>query len=249
MPGFKRLIVDSRDRAVGQPTYNFTLDLPYEINSCGCKGCECKGFELGLLHAQIPNVIYNLENATVELKDTNGDPHSVPIPPGMYSSTKLAKVVQDELNSALTGIQTFSVKYDPTTGYITIQSDQNCTVLAPALGFPAETSVGLSHTATEVLNLQVEPYLLLNVNGLSGAVRASATAPPPCTWVIPMAANSREVIVYQGESAGMQWVTCTSLTRRLEITLRRYDGSFVDLRGIDWSMILEIKYPCGCKAR
>lgn len=225
---YSKLFLSSKEREPSSvSTSDFRLKLPRPILA---------GEHYRLIYTQIPQTIYNISSQNNTFVFNDGGPNALAIPEGFYTATTIATELQSQLNAV--SALTFTVSFSDTTQKITIGATGSFTVLMNGvnspLGFDTTTSA-TSHTATEILNLEVVDALFIHIN----EIREIDYIQGGSTFAIPSNVNQLQVIDYNENSGFRQTITFNNPCSVLTIRLTDEDNRVADLNGSDWYFILE----------
>lgn len=251
---YVNLLVRSIDRLYTTDTVNnFTTSLA--LNN-GFKTVK----EISLVHAWIPNTIYNVRtgiNDSIVINHNGGGNTTVTLSAGVYSASSIATALGSALTTAL-GV-TYTASVSSSTGLLTISNATAAFTLplaswssgATALyGFNAAlgtvSSTGsFSVTGTRVPQLGQPSCILINMAPAGQNMRSTSQADRP-TFLVPIDVNSGDVIVFNEKSYFKQ---CKFFENNrgidmtyIQVQLNFPGGESVNLNGSDWQMVLKIKY-------
>jgi hypothetical protein len=207
-----------------------------------------------LEHVFIPNSIYTIRPG---INDTfavtvSATPYVAVISPGYYTASSLPAAIVTALTAAVSNTWTCSIS--STTGLITITgtttfffsfsttATQN---LGKMIGYNinAVMTTGTTQTGTNVVNLSEPTHIYIHVFGLKDGVRSTLQTMKP-TFIIPINANSGDVILY---NANTGWKQCLlfgndQILNDFTIYVTLANGEQVNLNGLEWSMIWNVEY-------
>lgn len=241
MNSIKYLLVDSANRVSGTGG-NFIVRTPpiQHIH------------KVSLISASIPNCLYNITPQNFRIYWNRAGAKTALIDPGAYSVGALVAAISTAMETA-DPAQTYNVSYSETTMKITITCNAifslTCTnttqALWDVLGFitTANTPLGLSLEADEVLRLDFPPYLIISISEFSPA-EVATTYNTRGNFIVSMGTNSQYIEVYNHRNTydNVSDYTARNGINALVVKLLQPDGSDVDLNGANWSMLLGFEY-------
>jgi hypothetical protein len=233
----KYFLIDSNDRNYGTAD-NFTLDLPTSLERI--KEIKLKAVSLPLTHYIID--------------DTNNmfyfGGFVVAIDPAAYNIHDFKIHLKAKMEaSAYTGIITIDYSYS--TQLLTISGTVPFTLdfanttnsVADDIGFDNVNTVSsVSHTASQVLNLNIVPYFFININNLTSNVRT--TNNDLATFVVFSTMVSGQINYFFENTHYECIVSHPTLQniQHMDISLNLKNGKPFTLRGGEWTMLLELSY-------
>ena len=199
-----------------------------------------------LMQFSCPNVFYNVTASNNILKFNDGTANwTVQVLPGAYSLTNLLSAIETALNGSGTSL-TFTVTADATFLTVTIAATGNFVLyfslpeqLNSLLGFDSvDTASASSQTGTNCFDLGFPEYLLITIPQFK--IRYNSTnVNRMCTFIVPIDANTSEVINYRTES---DWIQTSDIHEmymsQLGVTITDENGKALDFQGAQYSMII-----------
>jgi len=231
------LYIDSADRTTGSAN-NFTYQL----------GVLSKFDKIALLAASIPNTLYNVTAVNNTIYWNDGSARTATVPAGYYNATELAIA----MNTAMDLVGTagpFTVTFSPITGKMTIGGTNAFTLTTgnatnaiwPATGFStgATGTYSTGFVGNQLVDLNSVPALFVNI-GEAGNPVVTTHNGRRFTFVVPVNNELGGAITYAPEDSFKQVAAC-KIVSALTISLCLKDGTPVDLRGQDWSVVLKLE--------
>ncbi len=247
----RKLIVNSRDRTSNSTSSSdFVVQLPYDPHVKAAS----------LLSAYIPE-FYNVttSNNVIDFVEDVGPVAAVVILPGAYSVATLMAAVGAAMTAGSPNARTYTATFDTTSNFVTLSISAGSfnvlpvsgafasTSLLPLLGFPADTTLAASQTATIFLDIARPNYLLLHINEF-GVFVDSTSVTDRGTFVVDLSMDPSQgphallqLDAYKQRILARERQRLTHLT----VKLLRPGGQVVDLGGLDWSFALELETVCG----
>jgi hypothetical protein len=168
------------------------------------------------------------------------------VTPGYYSGTALAQKVQDALNSASGGYNTYAVTYDSSTFLMTVSATQPFSLLwasQPSLniqcGFAkTNTTAGTSVTSTQACQLNLPLAANISIRELDSVVYTGSIM-LGSTFILPLSSGSSYLNSYEPQNRLINR-TMPRVFNRFYIRLTDMDGNVLDLGNSDWSFAMTL---------
>ena len=226
------IVINSKDRLYGTSS-NFDIQFNVALSSVKA---------LKLLSAQIPNSIYNVKS-TNNILYINTIP--VIIPQGAYNITSLVTSLQNVLNAAGFGIL-FTITYSDITLKLTISATGPFSVtdginsINALLGFQI-SGPSNSKTGSNIVNLAGDIYYYLCIDVFNNQIKSS-NSKDYGAYVIPTQVASGGITQFRINTDFPILETTTQNINKINISVKGYDGSYIDFNGADLVLIFEVHY-------
>ena len=240
------IVFDSKHRL----NYNLT-----EANDCQVRfEPAIGGFnKVELLNFSVPIIQYNIDssNNLVYFNDGSSD-WVATLSSGAYTYITLPielKRAMDDVSS-----QSFDVSYSEITFKlsVTVTSvasfkftfSNTSNSAARILGFQnSDTSLAATHTSFFSLNLSLPMYFFVQIPELGTHVKSSSQNDWG-TFVLTTSGNSGDILTFNMFS-GYQLLESFQHSSLSSVNIRLVNsgGELLDLRGLDWIMVLKLHYP------
>ena len=226
-----------RDQLGSTSTGDYIYDLPYEIKDV---------YNIRMVHAVIPFCYFQL---TSSMRSITTDLGTAVLPEQHYSHSDLATA----LDTLLTGLghSGVTVTYTSATDKFVIQSSDSPTWeitlhsdLAKVLGF-SDASLTGSDIYTSDQSTQLNYFhrdLYIDVVDINSNLYVSQNH--GSNFKLYNGSNFGDIIVFNsnGQYDQVSHNINSNINKRVKVKLRYSDGSVCDLRGCDWSFMIQLNY-------
>ena len=231
------LIIRSVERVRGTTSSDFLVAFPTQIRATAIK----------LKYFRAANGIYTINSTNNHLPFNLSGYNGAVLIVGSYTSTTLMTEIARAMNVVSSG---FVVSYSAVSLLVTISNPTPFILLfgsypfnscASILGFLPNQDVPITTSATgnSMLNLGVPDFIGIQIPELS-TVR-SITPKNGFTFIVPIVANSSEIIEYSSASQYEQVLTFPNMVQLLQFNIRLVDPSGQPLTiNSEWFMVLEV---------
>jgi len=211
-------------------------------------GVLSKFDKIALLSASIPNTTYNVTATNNTIYWNDGSARTATVSAGYYNATELAVAMKTAMDAVGTA-GPFTVSFSSITGKMTVAGTNAFTLTAGNATNAIWSAIGFSTGSTGTYSAGFVGNQLVDLNSASALFINITEAGNPVvttrngrrfTFVVPVNGDLGDPITYAPEDSFKQVAAC-KLTTALTISLCLKDGTPVDLRGQDRSMVLKLE--------
>lgn len=240
------LVINSEDRL----NYDTTTSTNFRVNLANPINSRIIGY--GLKSAVIPKTNYNIPVIRNTFTFFNSaSTFTITIQAGNYTMTQLLAEIKTQLD--LTGLDTYTVTYDPISGKVTFSAATFPFILNPTLdnsqgsilyklGFvPGQAYAGLTVTSPNVADISGIKSVFIKIKQLTQYMRNTTNS--MLNFKIDLSCPFGSIIYYADENKYHQYfnIAQDNLTNQgfFDITLVDEYAVPIDLNGRDWSFVLQ----------
>lgn len=233
----RNFLIESSNKSYGSSSnFNIILDEPIKVD------------EVRLLHSRIPVTWYNIDSFNNNILFNEGAGNlTATIPVGNYAISELVSEIKTQMD--IVGSDTYTVTYNTKTMKLTIASTGTFSLLFNTstseiwemIGFTkTNTSVGASHTGTNVIDLVRIKYIQIIIAEL-GLFGRSTNTNYEYTFIIPVTENRSDILHFNDENNFNQLQRLNGrIVNNMNIILRDQKNRTINLNGSEISILIAL---------
>jgi hypothetical protein len=233
----QKTIVSSQNRFSGSSS-NFKVKLT--------EPTSVKAWQLDWI--LIPLTIYNISTTNNVITFTeNSTLKTATIPVGSYTADVLCDEIQNAMDTASGGYNTFTVGYNSNTFKISFSAGNPFILHCSANLFPyselgfnqTDTSSSTSVVATLPVNLAKPHAIVVSIPELDTRIITGSNAVDG-VCIVPVGLNIGRTLYYEPENKTVTTLNSPRNVSAITIKLCDADNNIIDLNGSDWTMSLSL---------